>query len=569
MTLHFRKITLLAAVWVILLAACNNGAELPTSLAPSIHLEEATNITRTSASICGEVIPNGTGTISLIQIKYGLTEEMDRTIVCNPEELEVSANLSGLEPGKTYYYCLEAGNRYTIVSSGTKYFATAPNVVPTISTPTMLNQGPLSITLTYEILDNGGENITSTGFYYRKKDESEEHQISLPTNGSNRMSARIANLQVETEYSIQAYASNSIGETRSDIYSFRTGQAVILTQAGTLPEAVDENEKYQFPNLSIAGPLNGTDIRYLRDMMGKDINGNDTPGRLKMLNLNDASIVAGGLSYDGQRYTADNIIGRGMFSNCTWLQELTLPATAKTIEENAFESCRSLSALYFSPQLEQFEPSAGCISLSVLEVPPANPSFSSMDGILYNKEQTLLIWYPEGRQEEQFQIPTTVTDIGKYAFRNSLLRRIDLPASIKNIGQGAFTASSLEGMVLPDNISLIPNGCFQHCDRLVSLTMGSSTAYLSEYCFDGCNSLQYLYVKAADFPPVCQTETFAGAEQLFEGCTLHVPSGCKSIYRNHRFWGQFLHIVEQDAGASQRPSFFPESMPEMGSGQQD
>lgn len=429
--------------------------------------------------------------------------------------------------------------------SETQTFTTQPNVEPTLGELTLLNQGPLSITLEYTILDDGGEDITATGFYYYKQGATDEQRMDLQTTGADRLNARISGLQRETDYCIQAFAANTIGETRSEVYRFRTGQAVVLTQAGTLPDAMDEQEKYQFPSLNIVGPLNGTDIRYLREIMGIDINGNETPGRLQALNLNDASIVAGGISYDGQRYTADNTVSRGMFAGCSWLEELTLPAGTTTVEENAFENCRSLSVLHFSPQLTEFAPSAGCSGLTAFDVPSANPAFCSADGILYNKEMTTLLWYPEGKADVTCAVPSTVTAIGEYAFRNSRLQGIDLPASLKDIGQGAFAASALESVVLPDAVSLIPNGCFQRCERLVSLTLGTAASYMSEYCLDGCSSLQHLYVKAADFPPVCQEKAFAGAEQLFESCTLHVPSGCKSIYRNHRIWGQFKQLVEE------------------------
>ena len=234
-----------------------------------------------------------------------------------------------------------------------------------------------------------------------------------------------------------------------------------------------------------------------------------------------------------------------MFANCIWLQELTLPVGVTTVERNAFENCTSLSVLHFSPLLARFDSSEGCSSLTILDIPEVNPAFSSDNGILYNQKMTELIWYPEGKKEEYFQIPSNITTIREYAFYNTRLQQIGLPSSVKEIGQEAFAFSAIKSIVLPDNISLIPHGCFQQCRQLQSLTLGASVSYLSEYCFDGCSSLQHLYIKASDFPPVCQDETFVGAEQLFEQGTLHVPYGCQSIYRKHAVWGQFRNIVEE------------------------
>lgn len=281
------------------------------SLPPSVSINPAKDITRTSALLSGKVVPNAEGTVNSIQFRYGLTPEMTESVsISVTEEQDVSTLLNDLQAGSTYYYRLEAGNKYSTVSSETMSFETAPNIAPVVSELKMLNQGPLSITLEYEILDDGGEAITSTGFYFHSEADEQEQQIVLETPTDDRWRARISNLQLGITYYIQAYAANSIGETRSKAYLFQTGEAVVLTEAGTLDEAIGEQEKYQFTTLNIAGPLNGTDIRYLRDIMGTDISGENTNGRLQYLNLNDATIVAGGSSYDEQRFTADNTVGQ-------------------------------------------------------------------------------------------------------------------------------------------------------------------------------------------------------------------------------------------------------------------
>lgn len=524
------------------ISSCSHE-ENPMSLPPTVHIEEATDITRTSASISGQITVNGQGSVNRAQFRYGTTSDMAKHISITPEQ-KVTAILTDLQPGTTYYYCLEAGNKYNMIQSEVMTFETQPNTPPTISQMTMLNQGPVSITLEYEIVNNGGEEILSTGFYYQRQGETSEQQIQLTYNGANRLRGRIYGLQINTDYYIQAYAANSIGETRSETYRFRTGEAVILTEAGTLNEAISTDEKYQFTSLSIAGPLNGTDIRYLRDMMGTDINGENTPGILANINLNDASIVAGGTSYDGSRYTDNDIISQGMFANCQKLELLTLPANATTIEENAFENCTNLTQLQISPAARQIEPSEGCVSLSSITVPAENTNFANSEGVLYNKDITTLIWFPENKTSQEFKLPSTVTTIGAYAFRHCRATSVILSPSTVQIGRSAFTNSRIQTIILPDKVEIIPDGCFQYCSQLTSVTLGTGVNYLSGYCFDQCPALKHLYVKATEFPPVCTEETFCGAEQLFEECTLHVPANHKSIYANHKIWGKFKHIEE-------------------------
>lgn len=540
--LHLYNIGLLL-IWI--LTACEEQ-EKPLNLPPSIRLEAAVEITRTSAILHGEVTPNGKGIVNRIRFRYGTAEDMEHIVVCPAEERQVTAHLTNLQAGIRYYYCLEAGNEYDIVRSEIQSFVTQPNIPPTISEISMLNRGPVSITLEYRILDNGGEKITATGFYYWKEgNHTEEHTANIQTDEESKLRTRIGGLEIGTDYCIQAFATNAIGETRSEIYRFHTEEAVILTEAGTLSEAIGQQEKYQFSNLNIAGPLNGTDIRYLREMMGTDINGEITPGQLQTLNLNDASIVTGGQSYNGSQYTDNNTISHGMFSGSQSLRHLTLPAGTNTVEENAFENCSALDTLCLSSAIRQIAPSSGCSQLSTIIVPEESLTLSCTDGVLYDKKGTSLIWFPESKKDTMFLVPSTVEEIGDYAFRNCRSLQIILPETVTTIGQGAFTASQITTIEIPDKVGIVPYGCFQQCRQLTSIFLGTATNYLSEYCFVNCNALQDLYIQDTDFPPFCQEETFCGTEMLFEQCTLHVPIGSKSIYRNHKIWGKFKNIVEE------------------------
>ena len=73
---------------------------------------------------------------------------------------------------------------------------------------------------------------------------------------------------------------------------------VTLTEAGTLPEKIASDQKYSITSLKVSGPINGTDVRYLREMAGQSANdGESTDGKLVELNLTDANIVEGGDYY--------------------------------------------------------------------------------------------------------------------------------------------------------------------------------------------------------------------------------------------------------------------------------
>lgn len=533
----------LACFATCLLTACSED-ERPTSLLPTFRVDEASEVTRNGALLSGEVMVHGNGTVSEICFRYGTTTGMEQTAPCPDGTLRASARLTGLQPGTTYYYCLEAGNGYSSARSESHAFTTLPNVAPTVSGITRLNQGPLSITVSYEITDDGGEAITATGVYYRKEGDVDEQCLSLDADTGQEIHVRIGGLETEADYILQAYAANSMGETRSEAYRFHTSQAVVLTEAGKLAETVGEAERYGLDRLSIVGPLNGTDFRFLRDMMGRGVDGEETPGQLRNLDLSDATIVTGGASYDGHHYTANRTAGSLLFGQCTALETLKLPDDTETVEANALSGCTALRSLRLPSALTSFSPSDGCINLAQIEVPESCLHFSTLDGVLYDEAATTLLWYPEGKKAQVFTVPSSVQTVGEQAFRNAPADEIILPQSVTKLGQGAFCGSAMQRIDLPDGISTLPYACFQDCQRLKSIRLGSGMSYVSEYCFSGCASLTDLSVESAEFAPYCTEESFADTGQLLQSATLHVPAGRVSLYRNHPVWGLFKTIVD-------------------------
>lgn len=527
----------------ILLASCR-GEEKPESLMPIVNVDEAQEITRTSAVLGGDVKTVGSGTVSTLYFRYGSSTQMSERVKCDPSSQRITSTLSQLKAGTTYYYCLEAGNGYSTVNSQAKSFTTQPNEPPSIGNIQLINQGPVSITLQYELTDSGGVPITATGFYYWS-DNGEKQQFAIaPEAGVPSFKGRINTLQAHTEYTVQAYAINSLGQVMSETFRFRTEQALVVTSPGTLSETLDEEEKYQYTTLSIAGPLNGTDLRFIRNLLGRDFKEAETPGRMSVLNLADASIVEGGLSYNATRYSTTDVIGYGLFSNILYLKELILPDGIQVIEKNSLKDCSALASLQIPANVVNITPSTGCSSLTSIEVTEGNGTFSSQQGVLYKKNNTQLCWFPEGKAEESFLFPTTVQCIGTYSFQGCRIRKIDLPASIQELGEGAFHAAQIESITITERVRLIPYGAFQACNRLTSVTLGSATELLSEYCFDGCSSIQQLHIRATT-PPVCQENSWTGAEELFKSCLLRVPKGSLSMYRLSNVWSRFEKIEEE------------------------
>ena len=276
-------------------------------------------------------------------------------------------------------------------------------------------------------------------------------------------------------------------------------------------------------------------------MCGKDALGKPTQGQLQKLDLTDANIVAGGLSYNESRYTEERTIGYGMFGELDILTEIKLPANTLKIEQDAFHNCISLTSLSIPGSTKELTPSIGCLRLAHISVTEGNPAYIGIDGVVYSLNGEALVWFPEGMEKDEIRFSPTLKSIGEYALQKCKVRSIVLPASLTSIGKSAFYAAEIESVVLPDGLQSIPLGIFQQCSKLVSVTLGSACETLSDYCFDGC-TLRHLYVKAA-IPPVCQSGTFYGVVKIFTDCTLHVPKESLPIYRNHSTWKQFQHLA--------------------------
>ena len=127
-----------------------------------------------------------------------------------------------------------------------------------------------------------------------------------------------------------------------------TQVTIKLDEAGTLPTKIAVSRKNLITNLKIVGKINGTDLKFIREMAGCDYDGKETDGKLSILDLSEAKIVEGGSAYysdrdDGFIHTSNDKLGDFAFYGCSGLTSLTLPSSVTEIGEHAFLSCRGLT----------------------------------------------------------------------------------------------------------------------------------------------------------------------------------------------------------------------------------
>lgn len=537
-------LSLLTAIMLpLLLAACSSD-EAPDNFEPRLITGEASGITRTEALIAGEVMLQGSTAMPELSFRYGTTDQMDHTTgVLAPDGNKVQLQLTGLQPGTMYYYSLHGTNGRVELQGNTMTFVTVPNDRPTVGVPAVLSQGPMSVIVEYEITDDGNEAITATGCYVTDTGTGDTQNVEAETPGAEGvgMRVRIGGLRQNATYEIKAYAANNEGESVGDALIFTTSDAVVLAAAGEFEELMGDY-KYEYESLSIAGPMNGDYLRCLRQMMGRNADGTATPGRLSQINMADASIVAGGGVYGSSRYTEDNVVGYGLFADCTGITDVTLPANAVKIEKDAFMNCTSLTSITIPASAADISPSSGCTSLADINVSAANTAYCSIDGVLFNAGATDILWFPIGKQGD-YTLPATVKAIGDYAFQGCRITRFTLPDNLTEIGQAVFYGSSVEEVTMPSGLRLIPTATFQKCGKLTTVRLGAATELISDYVFDGC-PLKHLYIDA-QYPPVCNSNALTSTPDFLPTCTLHVPKGRRNFYRADDSWKRFGTIVEE------------------------
>ncbi len=541
----------LASLWlcfltIISLAGCSEGTH-PGMLEPIIRLSEATDISRTEASLTATIDMQGSSKMTYLILFYlEIGTEAPQKINGNPTLDEVEFHLANLKPGCQYTCHLEGGTETATISSNTIYFTTIPNELPKLSDISLLSTGPTCIIVEYSIIEDGGEPLLKAGCEIRSNGSNEGRQIYLQDENlkEGTWQISISGLTPQSTYIITPFAANSVGEAHGASLEYTTKNSIVLQQPGQLATLLAGSPDIDINPLTISGPMDGDDFRTLRSILGAPYISEVNPFGLKTgeIDLTDVVISEGGGSYDGSHFTVANEVSTDMFADCKLLRSILLPNSATRLARNAFARCSALESIIISAGIEQIIPSSDCDALERIEVSKANSIYSSIDGVLFNHAGTEIIWFPCGKTGE-YQLPPTLTAIGENAFSGTSITTLIIPSSVTTISRGAFYGSSLQEISLPDNLTNISEGMFQDCSSLTTVRLGKETEYIGNFAFDGTDMAD-LYVPAT-IPPVAAPDAFVNAKRpMAENCILHVPAGTKKIYRNHQRWGTFDQIEE-------------------------
>ncbi|MDE6655176.1 MAG: leucine-rich repeat domain-containing protein [Muribaculaceae bacterium] len=190
-------------------------------------------------------------------------------------------------------------------------------------------------------------------------------------------------------------------------------------------------------------------------------------------------------------------IGGGAFSECTGLSSAVISNTVEIIGRVAFSGCSSLTTINIPASVTEIGDLAflQCDSMTEITVDEDNQHFSSIDGILYDKDRKEVIYCPTGKTGEII-LPETVEKIGYATFCYCAgLTSVIMPSSVISIGESAFGGcTGLSSITIPSSVRSIGNYAFINCPLLTSINIPGSVTKIGKRVFAECTALEAITV---------------------------------------------------------------------------
>ncbi|HNX34952.1 MAG TPA: leucine-rich repeat protein [Kiritimatiellia bacterium] len=185
------------------------------------------------------------------------------------------------------------------------------------------------------------------------------------------------------------------------------------------------------------------------------------------------------------------------FYGCSNLVGIILPAGLTSIGDSAFMQCERITALMVPAATTNIGYGAfsNCSRLPAIQVDDANPSYRSVEGVLFDKPGTAVIAYPAGKAGT-FTIPDGVRAVGGCAFLSCTgLTSITFPSGVTNIGESAFQyCTGLTSLVLPASAARLDRIAFKCCFKLARLLCKGDAPALGDYVFENSNRATVFYL---------------------------------------------------------------------------
>ena len=193
---------------------------------------------------------------------------------------------------------------------------------------------------------------------------------------------------------------------------------------------------------------------------------------------------SGGSPWYSERYSITKVvinegvtrIGRNSFLNCSSLSSVSIPASVKSIGDEAF---------WF------------CCNLKKIALGEGSGSFALDNGVLMSKDGTKLILYPASRTGAAYTVPSTVSEIcsGAFAYAQNL-SSVTIPTNVRKICPCAFSyVIKLTDLTIENGVKTIGNGAFGGSHKINAITIPASVTSIGRFAFAECVSVNRLTFK--------------------------------------------------------------------------
>jgi len=179
-------------------------------------------------------------------------------------------------------------------------------------------------------------------------------------------------------------------------------------------------------------------------------------------------------------------IGEGAFSNCYYLNNVSLPSTLQTIGDYAFYGIYDLKAIQIPENVSHIgiEVFSMCRDMEFVTVSQNNSTYANdANGVLYSKNMEILYYYPLNNPLESYTTHPKTKHIEYRAFHNcDNFISIQLNDTLETIDESAFEyADGLKAIHIPATVYNIGDMAFSGCESLTEITVDDKNSnYKSE-----------------------------------------------------------------------------------------
>ena len=241
-------------------------------------------------------------------------------------------------------------------------------------------------------------------------------------------------------------------------------------------------------------------------------------------------------------------IGKYAFYRCATITDVEIPAGVTIIPENAFYGCSSLEHVQIPDTLQSIGDLSFdyCSSLQEFNIPASvtytytsfehtnsltgfyvdenNPNYSSEDGVLFNKDKTVLYNYPSGNSRTEYTVPDTVVELSVGSF---------------------FETHELQTLTILDNVTVIPENNYHN---------GYSSAHSTRIIEPGHDTPRSNKLLVRGYPD-SEAETLANRNtasmeffyiHFFDNWTFTVEPTCTTDGHGYRTCSECGYVQERD-----------------------